>query len=627
MSHAQGTQPGPAELLAVGPVQREPGETPQLAIADDEIAPDSSDLLGSLFSPSDAHGREQSPPDAVAAPQGVGQAPELPAELLVHPRYQILQLVGLGGMGAVYKAEHRLMGRLVALKVISPELIRDASAAPRFRQEVRAAAPKGPLSVARTCGFLRQAALGLQYAHELGMVHRDIKPHNLMVTSQGQIKILDFGLARFAREQNRLVSQEITERRITLVGEVIGTPDYLAPEQACDACGVDARADLYSLGCTAYFLLTGQVPFPADTALQKLFLQCEQEPVPVEALRPEVPRSVVEVVRKLMAKKPEDRYQTATEVVLAFEPFTTPSARVVPACPPPAPPPIVSAPPEQPFPAAPGGAGFQPAVAPAGWKPAPPGPAANEADTALPEEARRRSSFPVVWAVVVGLLAALGFATVRGAFSRQEAEDDSQASRDSADSGSRSRDRPRVLLLLASRGFARDESASVRQALEQAGVEVVSTSTADRVRSDEPAGTLVKVDLRMADVRPADFDALVVGGGDGATEYTGAGSPAEAARRLLAEMMQTRKPVAAMGMGTCVLADTGVLRGKRIACPDAARDKVVRAGCEVVTDPVAALGPAKGHGPLITARDATATPEFARHLLRVLPAEDNKEKP
>src|SRR6266540_3709976 len=322
MSHAQGTQPGPAELLAVGPVQREPGETPQLAIADDEIAPDSSDLLGSLFSPSDAHGREQSPPDAVAAPQGVGQAPELPAELLVHPRYQILQLVGLGGMGAVYKAEHRLMGRLVALKVISPELIRDASAAPRFRQEVRAAArlthpnivtafdaeeaggchflvmeyvegvnlarlvqAKGPLSVARTCGFLRQAALGLQYAHELGMVHRDIKPHNLMVTSQGQIKILDFGLARFAREQNRLVSQEITERRITLVGEVIGTPDYLAPEQARDACGVDARADLYSLGCTAYFLLTGQVPFPADTALQKLFLQCEQEPVPVEALR------------------------------------------------------------------------------------------------------------------------------------------------------------------------------------------------------------------------------------------------------------------------------------------------------------------------------------------------------
>src|SRR5262249_52623252 len=167
-------------------------------------------------------------------------------------------------------------------------------------------------------------------------------------------------------------------------------------------------------------------PSPADSALQKLFLHCEQEPAPVEALRPEIPRSVAEVVRKLMAKKPGDRYQTAGEVALAFEPFTTPSARVVPVCPPPEPPPTDSTPAEQPFPAA--------------AEPPPPNvPAAAH----LPD-ARPRSSFPVVWAVVVGLLAALGFAAVRGVFSRHEAEDDTQAGRDVPDASSRPRDRPRV---------------------------------------------------------------------------------------------------------------------------------------------------------------------------------------
>src|SRR5262249_38955416 len=164
-------------------------------------------------------------------------------------------------------------------------------------------------------------------------------------------------------------------------------------------------------------------PSPADSALQKLFLHCEQEPAPVEALRPEIPRSVAEVVRKLMAKKPGDRYQTAGEVALAFEPFTTPSARVVPVCPPPEPPPIASTPAAQPFPPA-----FAAAEEPL---------AANETDAALLPDTRPRSSFPVVWAVVVGLLAALGFAAVRGAFSRHEVEDDTQAGKESPDSSSR----------------------------------------------------------------------------------------------------------------------------------------------------------------------------------------------
>jgi protease I len=241
-------------------------------------------------------------------------------------------------------------------------------------------------------------------------------------------------------------------------------------------------------------------------------------------------------------------------------------------------------------------------------------------------DTHRRSLFPAVCAVVVGLLAALGFGLARNAFSRQEGEQPAQEGKDATASNLGPHDRPRVLFLLASRRFARDEYVAVRQALEEAGVEVVSTSLTSHSHSVGP-GAALAVDVRLADVRPADFDGLVVGGGDGVREYTGAGEPAKAARRLMAEMMQVRKPVAAIGMGTCVLADTGVLRGKHVACPAGARARVIEAGCKVVTAPVVTLGPAVGHGPLITGRDAAAAADFTRALLRVLPLEDTKEKP
>jgi serine/threonine-protein kinase len=636
-------------VLAAGRDQ-EVATTPSLNL-DEGIGPHESGLFECSSTPGEPHQAESSVGDQAFSRSG--SRPELPAELLAHPRYQILQLLGLGGMGAVYKAEHRLMSRLVALKVINRELIKGASAVPRFRQEVRAAARlahpnivtafdaeeaggchflvmeyvegvnlarlvevSGPLTVERTAALLRQAALGLQHAHAQGMVHRDIKPHNLMLTPQGQVKILDFGVARFASDQGRQASEAAaTEHRLTLVGEVVGTPDYLAPEQARNACGVDTRADLYSLGCTAYFLLTGKVPFPAETALQKLFLHWEKEPEPLEDLRPELPLGLVQVVRTLMAKRPEDRYQTAAEAAAAFEPFTTPPT-VPPPCPAPEPPPLVASSEEPPSP---------PVLPPA------PAPTEKELPPPLPQPvslpAAGRSLFPAVCAVVVGLLAALGFAVVRNALSRQEEAPSAQEGKDSSTPDASPRDRPRVLFLLAPKRFARDEYVAVRQALEEAGVEVVSTAFARQTHSHEPGAAPLAVDVRLAEVRPADFDGLVVGGGDGAREYTGSGKPADAARRLLAELMQGRKPVAAIGMGTCVLADTGVLRGKRVACPPAARLRVHEAGCEVVAAPIIVLGPAAGHGSLITARDARAVADFTRALLRSLPLEDNKQKP
>jgi dipeptidyl aminopeptidase/acylaminoacyl peptidase len=282
---------------------------------------------------------------------------EAPPELADHPRYRIEALLGRGGMGAVYKAEHRLMERWVALKIIGHDLSARPELVERFRREVKAAArlshpnivtahdaeqagathflvmefiegtdlarlvgERGPLPAADACGYVRQAALGLQHAHEQGMIHRDIKPHNLMLTPAGQVKILDFGLARFAHEAREQAGA------VTLLGAVMGTPDYMAPEQATDSHRADIRADIYSLGCTLYHLLSGRVPFPHDSTLGKVVRHATEQPTPLGELRPELPPGLVSVVDRMMAKKPEERYQTPAEVAEALGPFAGPAA-------------------------------------------------------------------------------------------------------------------------------------------------------------------------------------------------------------------------------------------------------------------------------------------------------------
>jgi WD40 repeat protein len=300
---------------------------------------------------SDAAARGPGPagsPDLAATFTGA----ELPPELLRHPRYRIMGVLGSGGMGAVYKAEHLLMQRLVALKVVGRELLQKPAAVERFLFEVKAAAKlahpnivhaydaeragdlhflvmeyvegeslaqrlaeRGPLPVAEACSHARQAALGLQHAHERGMVHRDIKPHNLMRTPEGRVKILDFGLARFVSENTR------TEG-LTAPGVVMGTPDYIAPEQATDSRHADIRADVYSLGCTLYHLLAGRPPFPRESALEKLMAHTGEEPEPLTAVRTDVPPGLAAVVGRMMAKDPAARFQTPAEVAHALEPFT-----------------------------------------------------------------------------------------------------------------------------------------------------------------------------------------------------------------------------------------------------------------------------------------------------------------
>jgi len=306
------------------------------------------------------------PPGAATEAADRPPAEAIPAELRDHPRYRVLGLLGQGGMGAVYKAEHRQMGRAVALKVISPALVGSDAAVRRFRQEVQAAARlhhpnivtahdadeagglhflimefldgesldeylrrKGALPVAEACDYVRQAALGLQHAHEQGMVHRDVKPHNLMRTPDGRIKILDFGLARLGRAEDApsLPTGPAASSQLTAAGAVMGTADYMAPEQAGDARSADIRADIYSLGCTLYHLLTGRVPYPDGSAMDKLTRHTAEPPPDLARLRPGLPAGVVAVVRKMMAKDPAARYRTPVEVAAALAPIAAPRRR------------------------------------------------------------------------------------------------------------------------------------------------------------------------------------------------------------------------------------------------------------------------------------------------------------
>jgi serine/threonine protein kinase len=295
---------------------------------------------------------------------------------LVLGHYRILDLLGEGGVARVFRALHTNKRVVVALKCVRKELLSNAEAVRQFQQETKTIASlshpnivqtleadcvggtyflameyiegtdlaklvrvSGPLPVLVACDYIRQAALGLQHAHERCLVHRDIKPANMfLVIPPGQgdandpmksaqlgatIKILDWGLA----DMRLPAATGKQEAANTLMREeTIGTADYLAPEQAVDATKVDIRADIYSLGCSFYYLLAGQPPFAGGSLLAKLLKHREAPPPSIQEKRPEAPAALSAVLNKMMAKKAEDRYRTPASVAAALAGFCRPSS-------------------------------------------------------------------------------------------------------------------------------------------------------------------------------------------------------------------------------------------------------------------------------------------------------------
>jgi predicted Zn finger-like uncharacterized protein len=278
----------------------------------------------------------------------------IPQELAKLAGYEVVKELGRGGMGVVYLARNKLMDRLEVLKMVNKAQVGRPEAIERFLQEIRTAARlihpnvatafsvhalgdllvlameyvegedlakvvrlRGALPVANACYYIYQAALGLQRGHESGMVHRDVKPGNLLLTRQGKrdvVKIVDFGLAKAKTEMPE-------DRDLTGTNQMMGTPGYTAPEQLLDAKSADIRADVYSLGCTLYCLLTGSRAFQGNSAYQVLLEQEKGLVTPLREYRSDLPHGLQEVVSRMIAKDPAERFQTPAEVARALAPF------------------------------------------------------------------------------------------------------------------------------------------------------------------------------------------------------------------------------------------------------------------------------------------------------------------
>lgn len=275
---------------------------------------------------------------------------------LITGKYKLLEHIGAGGMGQVFLCEHLRMARRVALKILPNDRAQNPTCLHRFYREARAAAvlnhpnivtthdidsdgdlhflvmeyvegsnlldivkQSGPLTVSRAVEYTIQAACGLHHAHEAGLIHRDVKPSNLLLDRSGQVKLLDLGLARFFEDDVDQLTQQLGNHNL------IGTADYLSPEQARDGHSADARSDIYSLGATLYFLLAGHAPFVSNSLAEKLMLHQNERPRMLHDFRPEVPEGLAAIVDCAMAKEPIARYQDCLQLIDVLAEFASES--------------------------------------------------------------------------------------------------------------------------------------------------------------------------------------------------------------------------------------------------------------------------------------------------------------
>ncbi|QDU63274.1 Serine/threonine-protein kinase PknB [Planctomycetes bacterium Pan216] len=270
-------------------------------------------------------------------------------------RYRYLSCLGSGSMGTVYLARDLVRKRQVALKLLSPRLYDNAEAVGRFRREIEIVTSlhhpniiaaydgdcvgkrfylameyldgqdlaswlteKGPLAIPLACECLRQASIGLQFAHDAGLLHRDIKPANLFVTWSGQtgrplVKILDLGLS--------LIMSDSGMERLTQSGQILGTPDYIAPEATRNAKAADERSEIYSLGCTFFELLTGKPPFQGKNMLETMLKRLQEDAPALRTVRADAPPELEAIVNQMLQRDPEERYQRPDDVASAISPF------------------------------------------------------------------------------------------------------------------------------------------------------------------------------------------------------------------------------------------------------------------------------------------------------------------
>lgn len=531
---------------------------------------------------------------------------EIPAALKNHPRYRVIEPIGIGGMGSVYRAEHRLMHRTVALKIVHPWLLSNAQAVDRFEREVRVAAQlshpnivvsydadqaenlhflvmefvvgetlservarQGPATVEQACDWTRQAAAGLQHAHERGMAHRDIKPQNLMIASDGQLKILDFGLSRLVSDHSPPVQEggRVAGLSPTHSGMILGTPDYIAPEQIADSRTADIRSDIYSLGCTLYFLLAGRPPFVEDSVVATLHAH-EKSPIPrLDQIRGDVPVELHSILARMTAKRPADRYATPDEVEHALLPFTSRAGTDVSAPPLPTPPPPPVA-----------------AALPSPKRPTQPRPIA----------ARKSPR----WLIGIGGAVAVLLLLVGAAWSYLSPL---FATHPPA----------RMLVMLPSQGLWFPDYQQLAKAADGTTTELVFASAASRpselVMSSPPGIAVPDVKLGPG-VRAEDYDAIIFIGYDTGEFLPGGAAGADAAR-LINEFQLQKKVVASLCAGQRVLAQHGALRGKQVApCASVKLDEITYEGGTLTDRAVVA------DGLVVTASDAKDAPQFLQAI-------------
>ncbi len=514
---------------------------------------------------------------------------------LVLGNYVVLEKVGQGGMGMVFKARHSRMERIVALKILPSSAMKSEQNVQRFYREVKTAGrlnhenivvahdagevegvhflvmeyvdgsdlsrivkTTGALPVEQAVDCMLQAAKGLASAHDMGIIHRDIKPQNLLRDNHGIVKVLDMGLARLDHEievNSGADLETMAHEDLTKTGAVMGTVDYMAPEQADNSKGSDARSDIYSLGCTLFFVLTGRAMYGGETILEKLIAHRVNAIPSIQQFRSDVPNSLATVFQRMVAKRPEDRYQSMKDVIADLQTLGSGSAK-------PAAPPVVAEPLEElvnladlesafqhdmatplSISFAPNAFSFQDTYGSTATVPAVPTASIPMPTRATLQSPRLRKQpkdyLPVLVAgaatiLILAICLFVAYKFTAGAVQKQLLVNGGAG---------------RVAIVLPEVQFYDYEFQSVRDALVRQNMKVDVATPTGKQATPKSGGAPLDADLSLANLRAGDYDAIVFCGGDNMDAYQKDKPSVDSINKLLVASEKLGRPVYSMGEG------------------------------------------------------------------------------